>query len=161
MGIFTLFSQAAPLPVGSDAPQLSAIDQDGNAIDLGKIFAQGTTLVYFYPKADTGGCTAQACSLRDSITDLKDLGVNVIGVSRDKPEAQKKFQEKYQLPFPLVADHDGAVAKAFGVPGMLGLPVTSRQSFLVRDGKIVWFTPSAKTSGHAKEIQEALKNLQS
>ena len=80
-------------------------------------------------------------------------------MSRDAPTAQKKFQEKYNLPFSLVADADGKVAEAFGVGGMLGLPVSKRQSFLIKDGRVVWMTPSASTGGHAAEVQAALDSL--
>ncbi len=142
---------------GAPAPRLTATDQDGNPLDLGSYYDRGLTLVYFYPKADTPGCTAQACSLRDAITELKDLGIQVIGVSRDTPAAQKKFQDKYQLPFPLIADQKGEVAQAFGVGSMLGF--SSRSSFLIQDGKVVWAQPKAKTSGHAEEVKTAVAGL--
>jgi len=77
-----------------------------------------------------------------------------VGVSKDTPAAQKKFQEKYQLPFPLLADHDGKVAEAFGVGGLLGF--SNRSSFLIKDGKVIWAQPKAKTSGHAEEVKAAL-----
>lgn len=147
-----------PITTGAEAPKLTATDQDGNPFDLGKAYAEGMVLVYFYPKADTPGCTAQACSLRDDIENLSQLGVQVVGISKDTPEAQKKFQEKYNLPFPLLADEDGAVASAFGVGGVLGF--SNRSSFLVKDGKIVWSAPKAKTSGHAEEVAAAIKSLE-
>jgi peroxiredoxin Q/BCP len=156
---FSSFLRASdPSPVGSPAPEIVAVDQDGKEIDLSSVFSLGTTLVYFYPKADTSGCTAQACSLRDSIEELKNLGITVIGVSKDSPEAQKRFQEKYELPFTLIADQDGKVARAFGVGSILGF--TARSSFLVRDGKIVWAQPKAKTAGHAVEVKAALASLE-
>jgi len=155
---FSLFrTQAAPLQVGAPAPTLSAIDQDGKPLALADIYAKGTTLVYFYPKAETPGCTAQACSLRDSFSSLQQDGLQIIGVSKDKPEAQKKFQARHNLPFPLIADTDGKIAEAFGVPTTLGF--TSRQSFLVKDGKIVWMSPKAGTSNHAAEVRAALEGL--
>lgn len=147
------------LETGAPAPLVSGIDQSGNPIHFADIYAKGTTLVFFYPKADTPGCTAQACSLRDSFADLQGKNLQILGVSRDSAASQKKFQEKYQLPFPLVADADGRLAEAFGVGGVMGLPVSKRQSFLIRDGKIVWTTPSAQTGSHAREVQEALDTL--
>src|SRR3954451_25161368 len=102
-------SKAEPLAVGATAPTPAAVDENGQPVHFAQLYAQGLTLVYFYPKASTPGCTAQACSLRDSIADLKTAGVTVIGVSHDKPAAQKKFKEKNQLPFTLVADQEGAV----------------------------------------------------
>ena len=148
-----------PLTPGSPAPQLTAIDQDGNSISLPELYKTGTVLVYFYPKADTPGCTAQACSLRDDIEELSSLGVTVVGVSKDTPEAQKKFQEKYNLPFSLIADESGEVATAFGVGALLGF--SNRSSFLIQDGKVAWIAAKAKTGQHAEEVKEALKQLES
>src|SRR5262245_44643608 len=105
---FLGLKSAQALPVGAAAPVLEAVNQDGQKLNLGDYYRKGLVLVYFYPKADTPGCTAQACSLRDAYTDLLQEGVTVIGVSHDGPAAQKKFQEKYRLPFVLLADTDGA-----------------------------------------------------
>ena len=123
MSIFTFFGLAPAsnaLELGADAPAPAAVDQDGGSVSFADVYKKGITLVYFYPKADTPGCTAEACSLRDSYADLRAKGVQVIGVSEDNGELQKKFQDKYKLPFTLIADTDGAVAKAFGVPTMMG-----------------------------------------
>jgi len=110
--------------------------------------------VYFYPKADTPGCTAEACSLRDAFADLTKKGVTVIGVSADTPAEQKAFQEKYHLPFTLVADHEKKVIEAFGVPTTMGF--ASRQSFLIKDGKIVWRDLHASTKQQAADIMKAV-----
>jgi peroxiredoxin Q/BCP len=83
--------------------------------------------------------------------------VRIVGVSGDTVESQKRFAEKHKLPFTLLADKDGAVAKAFGVPAMMGF--AKRQSFLVVDGKIAWIVGSAKTGEHAAEVREALRKL--
>ncbi len=147
------------LDVGAPAPVITATDQDGKPVAFQDVYAKGITLVYFYPKADTPGCTAQACSLRDSFADLQGENLQILGVSRDTPDAQKKFREKYQLPFALIADKDGKVAMAFGVPRMMGLPISSRQSFLIKDGKIAWVSLQAKTRDHAGEVQAALDAL--
>jgi peroxiredoxin Q/BCP len=151
--------QAGAIAVGDEAPLLTARDQDGGEISLAEIYAKGPTLVYFYPKAGTPGCTAQACSLRDAFPDFAADGVQVIGVSADSVEAQKKFAEEYKLPFTLLADTDLAVAKAFGVPTVPVLGVPKRQSFLVVDGKIAWIVESAKTGDHAAEVRDALAKL--
>jgi peroxiredoxin Q/BCP len=150
-----------PLPVGAVAPKISAVDQEGKSIKFPDVYAKGITLVYFYPKAGTSGCTAEACSLRDSYEKLHAEGLQIIGVSRDDTEAQKHFQEQNKLPFILVADRDGAVAKAFGVPMMLGglIPVAERQSFIVKAGRIAWESLSAQTNGSADEVQKALNGL--
>jgi peroxiredoxin Q/BCP len=154
-------ANAAPLAVGAPAPQISAIDQEGNTIHFADVYAKGLTLVYFYPKAGTSGCTAEACSLRDSYEKLHADGLQIIGVSRDNAGAQKHFQDQYKLPFTLVADTDGKVAEAFGVPMMLGgiLPIASRQSFIVKDNKIAWNSLKAQTTGSAAEVQKALDGL--
>jgi peroxiredoxin Q/BCP len=154
---FGLVANAEPLAVGATAPEVSGIDQDGKTIDFKSVYAKGPTLVYFYPKADTPGCTKQACSLRDDWTGLQKKGIQVLGVSEDKADAQKKFQDKYHLPFPLVADNDGKVAEAFGVPTMLG--IAKRQSFLIKDGKVVWNMLKATTETHAKDVLTAYESL--
>jgi thioredoxin-dependent peroxiredoxin len=153
-------TNASPLAVGAPAPQVSAIDQDGRPIQFTDVYAKGITLVYFYPKAGTPGCTAEACSLRDSYEKLQAQGLQIIGVSRDGADAQKHFQEQNKLPFILVADTDGKVAEAFGVPMKTGaVPLASRQSFIVKDGKIAWNSLKAQTKGSAAEVQKALDLL--
>lgn len=160
MALFPFSGKAKALEVGADAPKVVSIDQSGSRIDFAEIYSNGPTLVFFYPKAGTPGCTAQACSLRDAFESLRAENLQILGVSRDSADSQKKFQSEYNLPFPLVADADGKVAEAFGVPSMMGiLPVTKRQSFLVKDGKIVWKAESAQTAKHAEEIQKALDSL--
>lgn len=152
-----LFAKAEPLSVGAAAPEVTAPDQNGQAVVFTDVYAKGPTLVYFYPKADTPGCTKQACSLRDDWEVLKGKGIQVLGVSGDKPEAQKKFEEKYKLPFTLIADSEGKVAAAFGVPSFAG--ISKRMSFLVKGGKVVWTMPSASTAEHAKDVLKAYDAL--
>ena len=151
-------ASAEPLAVGATAPVLTAPDENGTPVDLGKIYQRGITLVYFYPKASTPGCTAQACSLRDSIAELQNLGVTVLGVSHDTSDAQKKFKAKNSLPFTLIADSDGKVIKAFGVPTIV-MGMSKRQSFLIKGGKIVWRSLSAQTASHAEEVRKAVASL--
>ncbi len=153
----TLFAKGEPLAVGGAAPEVVAQDQNGQPLALKDVFAKGPTLVYFYPKADTPGCTKQACSLRDDWAALKGKGIQVLGVSGDKPEALKGFEAKYTLPFTLVSDPEGKVAAAFGVPFMGGM--AKRMSFLVKNGKVVWNMPSASTSDHAKDVMKAFDAL--
>jgi peroxiredoxin Q/BCP len=148
---------AYALEVGDPAPVITAPDQNGKPLSFEETYKKGVTLVYFYPKADTPGCTAEACSLRDSYADLRAKGLQIIGVSEDKADDQKKFQEKYKLPFPLVADTDGSVAKAFDVPTVKGF--AKRQSFLVKDGKIAWRDLTASTKEQAADVRKALDNL--
>lgn len=126
------------------------VDQDGNKLDLAEEYKKGTVLVYFYPKADTPGCTAQACSLRDSYETLTDKGVTVIGVSLDGAEDQKAFKAKYNLPFKLVPDTDRKMVDAFGVTHIAG--AANREAFLIQDGQIVWHDASASTSEQAADV---------
>lgn len=160
MGLFSFAGKVKALEVGSPAPDITAPDQNGTEFRFAEAYAKGPTLVFFYPKASTPGCTAQACSLRDAFENLKGENLQIIGVSRDSVESQKKFETDYKLPFPLIADKEGKVAEAFGVPAMMGmLPVTKRQSFLIKDGKIAWKAESAQTAKHASEVQAALDSL--
>jgi len=146
-----------PLEVGDAAPDVVSRDERGNEVRLADFYGDGFTLVYFYPKADTPGCTAQACSLRDDFAELQARGVRVVGVSADGPEAQRRFKEKYRLPFVLLADRERAVAKAFGVPLVLGM--THRQSFLIHGARIVWRDLSASTRAQARDVLNALERL--
>lgn len=132
------------------APNLVAIDQDGQKVDFSQLYAKGPLVVYFYPKADTPGCTAQSCSLRDAYAKIQDAGLTVVGVSTDQAAAQKAFKDKYKLPFTLIADPSGDVLKAFGVPQMLGH--ANREAFLIRSGKIVWHDNHASTAKQADDI---------
>ena len=159
LSFFGMSREAGALSVGDEAPKVSARDQNGAEVNLADVYAKGPTLIYFYPKAGTPGCTAQACSLRDAFPDFTGAGVQIIGVSADSVEGQKKFAEEYKLPFTLLADTDLAVAKAFGVPTMPLIGVPKRQSFIVNDGKIAWIVESAKTGDHAAEVQAALATL--
>lgn len=154
-----LFGSAAePLKVGDRAPAVSAPTDEGAVLDLAAVYPQGMTLVYFYPKADTPGCTAQGCSLRDEYAALTDKGVRVIGVSTDTVEAQSRFRAKYHLPFTLLADHDKKVVEAFGVPTTMGF--ASRQAYLIdKSGKVVWADYKAKTKEQAADVLRVLKGL--
>ncbi|PTY00052.1 peroxiredoxin [Verrucomicrobia bacterium LW23] len=143
-----------PLKEGDPAPQVSSVDHDGKEVDLAKLYGPGFTLVYFYPKADTPGCKTQACTLRDAFTQLQSKGIVVIGVSTDKPEAQKAFRDKYQLPFTLLADFSQKVVQAFGVPATNG--IAARQSFLIKDGKVVWRNLKEVPSKQAEEVLQAV-----
>src|SRR5258708_3057377 len=106
MGFLTWLGVTAtgkPLEVGDTAPDAATRDEQGHEVRLADYYDDGFTLVYFYPKADTPGCTKQACSLREGFSELAMRGVRVVGVSADRPEAQRRFKEKYRLPFVLLA----------------------------------------------------------
>ena len=112
----SLFSSAEPLAVGAAAPAVSGVTETGAAIALADVYAkQPYTLVYFYPKADTPGCTTQSCLLRDIAGDIGDTAI--VGISPDLPAKQKKFDEKHSLGFPLLSDPEHEVAEAYGAWG--------------------------------------------
>lgn len=157
ISLWAFTTKAESLVVGANAPVLTAKDQDGEPVNFADVYSKGMTLVYFYPKAGTAGCTAQACSLRDSFADLTQKGLQILGISEDTVESQKRFKDENKLPFTLIADSDGKVAEAFGVPTTMGL--AKRQSFIVKDGKIAWMSPQAKTKEHAEEVLAALESF--
>jgi len=159
LGCMGLAHGAEPLAVGAKVPEVRAVNQDGMPLDLANVARKGFVLVYFYPKADTPGCTAEACSLRDAFTQLTEKGVKVIGVSADTIEAQEKFIQKYNLPFTLIADADHRVIDVFGVSVIPGMNVASRQSFLFRDGVVVWRDLKASTDRQAADVLKVLENL--
>jgi peroxiredoxin Q/BCP len=149
------------LQPGDTAPAFSLSDQHGNTVALGD-FKGRKLLVYFYPEADTPGCTTQSCDLRDHRQEFAGLGVDVVGISPDEPTKQLAFDEKYALGFPLLADTDHAVAEAWGTWGektykgktYLGI---IRSSFLVdEDGRIerAWY--KVKPENTVPEAQAAL-----
>jgi peroxiredoxin Q/BCP len=130
------------LEPGDAAPRFDLLDQHGNRV-RSEDFAGRKLLVYFYPEADTPGCTTQSCAVRDHRQDLTGIGADVVGISPDAPPKQLAFDEKYGLGFPLLADEDHAVAEAYGAWGQrtrsTGEIVTGiiRSSFLVgEDGRI-------------------------
>jgi peroxiredoxin Q/BCP len=153
-GVFASGANAAPIAVGSSIPSIAQKNQDGETVKLAEVGAEGYLLVYFYPKADTPGCTKQACSLRDSYAALSDKGVKIYGVSTDSIKSQKAFQGKYKLPFDLLADAEGTVVDAFGVPKTLGF--SKRQAFLFHNGKLVWSDLSASTEQQAADVLKYL-----
>jgi len=127
---------ASPLKVGDAAPVVSATTDSGDTLNLAEVYkANKYTVVWFYPKALTGGCTKQGCSLRDAAEDLKHAGAAVVGVSVDPVDKQKEFKETNHFPFPLLADTDKKVVKAFG---QAGTGLAARECYVIKDGKIVY-----------------------
>ncbi len=147
--------QANGLEIGSTAPAVQVTDHTGNVVDLSELLSSGKVVVFFYPKADTPGCTKQACSLRDGWTQLKERDVTILGVSSDRPLSQKKFKEKYELPYQLLADTEQVVAKAFGKGRW------SRQAYLFIDGIVAWRDLSASTGRQLDDVLQALDQLES
>lgn len=151
-----------PLSAGSLAPDFSLSDQDGNQVRLADLRGK-KVLVYFYPKAMTPGCTTQACGLRDVNAELTALNVVVLGISPDSAKRLKKFEERDNLNFRLLADEDHAVADAFGVWGpkkFMGKEYDGihRLSFLIdEEGKIAHRFDKFKTCDHHQVVLDLLK----
>lgn len=147
------------LKVGDTAPKIEGLDQDGVPISQADLKGKKVVL-YFYPKDDTPGCTKEACSLRDSYADLKRQGYEIIGVSPDPVAKHKKFEEKYDLPFRLLADTDKAVIDAYGIWNMkkfMGREYMGvvRKTFVIdEEGKIARIIEKVKTKEHAAQILE-------
>jgi thioredoxin-dependent peroxiredoxin len=159
---FSLFSaRAEPLAIGASLPAVTGTTETGAPLDLSTL-NKGYTLVYFYPRAETAGCTAQGCSLRDAYDVLQKRNVTVIGVSTDTVEKQKAFKDNHHFPFTLIADPEKKVITAFGVPTHK-IPVTgemaSRQAFLFKDGKLVWRDLKAATKKQAEDVLKVLDSL--
>lgn len=145
------------LKVGDKTPDFTGKDQDGNPVSSSQ-FKGKKWIVFFYPKADTPGCTAEACNLRDNYEILKKEGYELLGVSADSEKRQKKFIEKYQFPFPLLADEDKKVIQAFGVWGpkkFMGREFEGihRITFIIdENGTISKVIDKVKTKDHAAQI---------
>lgn len=150
-----------PLTVGKKAPDFELLDEEGQPVKLSQFKGQ-RVIVFFYPRAMTSGCTREACDFRDEVAAFRKRKAVVLGVSRDKPAAQKKFKEKYQLPFPLLSDESTEVQQAWGVWGeknMYGKKVmgTVRTTVVVgADGKVEQIFPKVKVDGHVAEVLESL-----
>jgi peroxiredoxin Q/BCP len=142
---------------GAPAPSFTLPDQDGKPVSL-KDFAGKWVVLYFYPKDDTPGCTKEACSFRDSHAALQARGAVVLGVSGDSTASHRKFADKYGLPFPLLADTDHAVARAYGAWGtkrMYGKEYEGliRSTVIIDpEGKVAKTWPKVKPEGHGAEV---------
>jgi peroxiredoxin Q/BCP len=143
------------LPEGALAPQIATIDQDGKPVTLD---FRGVTVLYFYPKDNTPGCTAEACSFRDDLSEFKRRGVQVYGVSTDDAASHKKFAQKFGLNFTLLADPEKKISRAYGVLSKLGY--AQRVTFIITDGVIARVFPKVAPDGHSREVLKALDELQ-
>jgi peroxiredoxin Q/BCP len=150
------------LTEGSQAPVFEGIDQNGKKISLSD-FRGKKVILYFYPKDDTPGCTAQACNLRDNYQDLINKGFQVIGISTDSVKSHKKFEDKFQLPFPLIADEEKKIVEMYDVWGeknFMGHTTigTIRTTFLIDEqGKIKKIIMKPDTKNQTEQVLEAWK----
>jgi len=139
---------------GSPAPPIDAVAHTGEHVSLAALRGKPVVL-YFYPKDDTSGCTKEACEIRDAWQRFQEMGAVVLGVSTDDNASHTAFADKYKLPFLLLPDPGGAIAKAYGVPLRIGL--AKRVTFLIdRKGNISKVFPDVNPTGHASEILAAL-----
>lgn len=155
-------NEALMINVNDKAPDFTLQDEDEKEISL-KSLRGKVVVLYFYPRADTPGCTVEACEFRDTYKQMQKTGALLLGISPDTPKAQRKFQEKFKLPFSLLADADKKVADSFGVlqeKNMYGKKVMGivRTTFIIGpDGKIQHIFPKVKAEGHAGEVLAYLK----
>lgn len=152
----------ATLQAGDKAPDFTANDQNGKAVSLSD-FKGKTVILYFYPKDDTPGCTAEACSFRDNYQSLLGQGYEVIGVSVDSEKSHKKFESKYSLPFTLIADESKEIVEAYGVwveKNMYGKKYmgTARKTFIIDgDGTIKNIIDKVDTQNSSQQVLDILK----
>jgi peroxiredoxin Q/BCP len=148
-----------PLTEGMKAPDFKGRDQNGNIITL-KGYLGHKVVIFFYPRDNTPGCTTQACNMRDNYELLVKKGFRIIGVSTDSVKSHKKFEQKYALPFPLIADEDRKVVQKYGVWGekkFMGRTFdgTHRTTFLIDEkGKIRRIINKVNTKDHAQQVLE-------
>ena len=151
------------LQEGSKAPEFTGVDQNGKEISLSD-FKGKKVILYFYPKDDTPGCTAQSCNLRDNYTELINKGFEVIGVSADSVKSHKKFEEKFQLPFPLIADEDRKIVEQYSVWGEKNFMGNNylgiiRTTFLIdEEGNIKKIIVKPDTQNQTQQVLEAWEN---
>jgi peroxiredoxin Q/BCP len=148
------------IDVGATAPDFTKKTQHGEQITLSQFRGQKTVVLYFYPKDETPGCTAEACTFRDSFEDFVDAGAVVIGVSQDSDESHKRFAENHRLPFLLVSDGDKGLQKAYGVPKTMGL-LPGRVTYVIdREGEVKHvFNSQLNAKKHVREALEVVKRL--
>jgi peroxiredoxin Q/BCP len=153
-------AHAAAPAVGDPAPAFELLDQEGKTHRL-EDYAGKWVVVYFYPRADTPGCTTEACAFRDNIFAFRGKGAEIVGISLDEVSSQKEFAEKYSLPFPLLSDAKGEVAEAYGVLRNLGLmKLAKRETFIIApDGTIARHYDDVDPDSHSAEVREDLDSL--
>ena len=148
------------LQVGDKIPEFSAKDSNGNNFDSTSVIGKKPIVFYFYPKDNTPGCTAQACSFRDQYQDFKDLGAEVIGISSDSVSSHQKFINQYKLPFILLSDNDKKIRSLFGVkPDLFGL-LPGRVTYVAdKNGIIQFIFNSMNAKNHIPEALNRIKKL--
>jgi peroxiredoxin Q/BCP len=148
------------LKVGDKIPNFLAKDTSGNDFDIKNLVGKKPLVIYFYPKDNTPGCTAQACSFRDQYEDFKDLGAEVIGISGDTIDSHQKFVKQYKLPFILLSDDNKKIRRLFGVPSNMFGMLPGRVTYVAdRNGVIKMIFDSMMATKHIPKALEAIKKL--
>jgi peroxiredoxin Q/BCP len=149
------------LKAGDPAPDFEGPTSDGSKLGLKDFLGKKNVVLYFYPKDDTPGCTKEACSFRDSLQPIRNMGAEIIGVSLDSIESHGRFASKYGLSFPLISDKEKRVAKAYGVLKDTGSS-TNRVTFIIdKTGRVAKVFPKVDVTKHTEEVVSALKELAS
>ena len=150
----------ASIGVGDTAPDFKKTTQNGDTIALSQYRGDKTVVLYFYPKDETPGCTAEACTFRDNFEDFVEAGAVVIGVSQDSEESHRSFAEHHRLPFFLVSDRDKALQKAYGVPKTMGL-LPGRVTYVIDRHGVVQhvFNSQLNAKKHVREALDVVKRL--
>ena len=149
------------IQIGDTIPNFKAKDTHGNDFDSHQIIGKKPLVIYFYPKDNTPGCTAEACSFRDQYQDFQDLGAEVIGISSDSVASHQKFSKQYQLPFLLLSDADKTIRHLFGVPSSLFGLLPGRVTYVTdKKGVVTMIFDSVMGAKHIAKALEAVKNLQ-
>ena len=150
----------ASIGVGDTAPDFTKTTQNGDSISLSQYRGDKTVVLYFYPKNETPGCTAEACTFRDSFEDFVEAGAVVIGVSQDSENSHKSFADHHRLPVLLVSDRDKALQKAYGVPKTMGL-LPGRVTYVIDRGGTVQhvFNSQLNAKKHVREALDVVKRL--
>lgn len=147
------------MKVGDQAPDFEGPTPDGSRLGLKGFLGKKNVVLYFYPKDDTPGCTKEACSFRDNLQPIRDLGAEIVGVSIDSVQSHEGFTKKYGLTFPLISDKEKHIANAYGVLRDLGL-ATNRVTFIIdTKGRVAKIFPKVDVTKHTEEVITALKEL--
>lgn len=149
------------ISIGDKYPTFELSDQEGNLRKSEEFLTKKALVLYFYPKDDTPGCTAQACSFRDAYEDVLEAGAEVVGVSGDTLEQHKKFAQKHKLPFTLLADTNNKLRKQFGVPTNLFGLIPGRVTYVIDNQGVVKgvFNSQLDVKGHVKKALEIIEKL--
>ncbi len=162
MGIMAMLGLAAAAEVaeGAKAPPIEAQDQHGALVRLADFQGRAAVVLYFYPKDDTPGCTAEACGLRDGFAAIQAAGAVILGVSADTSQSHQAFAEKYHLPFSILADPDHRIIDAYGVKKIPLLGYASRVTFIIdRQGIVRKVITDARTKDHDQQVLAILKGM--